>query len=99
MFRRKLRVILTIFGITIGVLALVVMGSMAEKINMLVSGGTKYYSDKVTVQAAGTSMFSSGALVSASSKRSRRCPAWPRSRPRSTLLLDPKAAPASACPP
>ncbi len=38
-FRRKLRVFLTIFGITIGVLALVVMGSMAEKINLLVSGG------------------------------------------------------------
>ena len=61
-FRRKLRVLLTIFGITIGVLALVVMGSMAEKINMLVSGGTKYYSDKVTVQAAGTSLFEDSPL-------------------------------------
>jgi putative ABC transport system permease protein len=61
-FRRKLRVMLTIFGITIGVLALVVMGSMAEKINMLVSGGTKYYSDKVTVQAEGSGMFSTGPL-------------------------------------
>lgn len=50
---------MTIFGITIGVLALVVMGSMAEKINLLVSGGTRYYSDKVTVSAAGSgSMFS-----------------------------------------
>jgi putative ABC transport system permease protein len=63
-FRRKLRVMLTIFGITIGVLALVVMGSMAEKINLLVSGGTKYYSDKVTVMAEGTSMFSSGGVLS-----------------------------------
>ena len=62
-FRRKLRVLLTIFGITIGVLALVVMGSMAEKINLLVSGGTKYYSDKVTVQAAGTALFSSSAAL------------------------------------
>ena len=61
-FRRKLRVFLTISGITIGVLALVVMGSMAEKINMLVSGGTKYFSDKVTVQAANTSLFSSSPL-------------------------------------
>jgi putative ABC transport system permease protein len=58
-FRRKLRVLLTIFGITIGVLALVVMGSMAEKINLLVSGGTRYYSDKVTVAADSSSgMFS-----------------------------------------
>jgi putative ABC transport system permease protein len=61
-FRRKLRVLLTIFGITIGVLALVVMGSMAEKINMLVSGGTEYYSDKVTVQAEGTSLFTDAPL-------------------------------------
>jgi len=49
MFRRKGRTILTIFGITIGIYAFTVMGSMAEKINLLVSGGSEYYSDKVTV--------------------------------------------------
>lgn len=49
MFRRKTRTLLTIFGITIGIFAFTVMGSMAEKINLLVNGGTKYYSDKVTV--------------------------------------------------
>ncbi|MFA5197502.1 MAG: ABC transporter permease [Patescibacteria group bacterium] len=49
MFRRKTRTILTISGITIGIFAFVVMGSMAEKINLLVSGGTKYYKDKVIV--------------------------------------------------
>ena len=63
-FRRKLRVTLTISGITIGVLALVVMGGMAEKIGLLVSGGTEYYSDKVTVLADGGSLFFSGALLS-----------------------------------
>ncbi len=62
-FRRKLRVFLTIAGIAIGVLALVVMGSMAEKINLLVSGGTRYYSDKVIVNAEGSGqMFSTGPL-------------------------------------
>ena len=62
-FRRKLRVLLTIFGITIGVLALVVMGSMAEKINLLVAGGTRYYSGKVTVAAASSaSVFSTQPL-------------------------------------
>jgi len=62
-FRRKLRVLLTIFGITIGVLALVVMGSMAEKINLLVAGGTRYYSGKVTVAAASfASVFSTQPL-------------------------------------
>jgi len=53
-FRRKLRAFLTIFGITIGVFALVVMGSMAEKINLLVDGGVRYYSDKVIVSDAST---------------------------------------------
>lgn len=52
-FRRKLRAFLTISGITIGVFALVVMGGMAEKINLLVEGGSRYYSDKVTVSDAG----------------------------------------------
>jgi putative ABC transport system permease protein len=65
-FRRKLRVLLTIFGITIGVLALVVMGSMAEKINLLVSGGIRYYSDKVTVSAEGTSSMFGTSLLSLS---------------------------------
>ena len=63
-FRRKLRVMLTIFGITIGVLALVVMGGMAEKMGLLVDGGTKYYSDKVVVGADGT--LYSGAPLSLS---------------------------------
>ncbi|MCL5736504.1 MAG: ABC transporter permease [Actinobacteria bacterium] len=55
-FRRRLRAFLTIFGITIGVFALVVMGSMAEKINLLIDGGTRYYSDKVIISDASTSM-------------------------------------------
>ncbi len=50
-FKRKLRAFLTIFGITIGVLALVVMGSIAEKLQLLVDGGTDYYVDKVIVSA------------------------------------------------
>ncbi len=49
-FRRKLRAFLTIFGITVGVLALVVMGAMAEKITLLVDGGIEYYGDKVVVE-------------------------------------------------
>lgn len=52
-FRRKLRAFLTIFGITIGVLALVVMGSIAEKLTLLVEGGTEYYADKVIVSGMG----------------------------------------------
>jgi putative ABC transport system permease protein len=48
-FRRKLRAFLTIFGIAIGVLSLVVMGAIAEKLTLLVDGGVTYYRGKVIV--------------------------------------------------
>jgi putative ABC transport system permease protein len=48
-FRRKLRAFLTIFGIAIGVFALVVMGSIAEKLTLLVDGGVEYYQGKVVI--------------------------------------------------
>jgi putative ABC transport system permease protein len=52
-FRRKLRAFLTIFGISIGVFSLVVMGALAEKLTLLVDGGMKYYAGKVVVQGTG----------------------------------------------
>ncbi|MBI2589109.1 ABC transporter permease [Candidatus Saccharibacteria bacterium] len=61
MFRRKTRTLLTIFGITIGIFAFTVMGSMAEKISLLVSGGTKYYGDKVIISGS-DSLFISAPL-------------------------------------
>jgi ABC-type antimicrobial peptide transport system permease subunit len=54
--RRKLRTTLTILGITIGIWALVVFGSMANKINALVAGGSTYYEGKVSVSDASGSM-------------------------------------------
>jgi putative ABC transport system permease protein len=50
--RRKLRTALTILGITIGIWALVVFSSMANKINALVEGGSEYYADKLIVSDA-----------------------------------------------
>src|SRR5512147_1739133 len=47
--RRKARTILTILGITIGIWALVVFGSMANKINALVEGGSTWFAGKVEV--------------------------------------------------
>lgn len=55
--RKKLRAGLTIFGIAIGIFAFVVMGSMAEKLNLLVSGGLDYYGSRIIVQE-GASLFS-----------------------------------------
>ncbi|HKT82876.1 MAG TPA: ABC transporter permease [Solirubrobacterales bacterium] len=47
--RRKLRSILTISGITIGILALTTMGSMAANFNALLDGGVKYYQSSIQV--------------------------------------------------
>jgi putative ABC transport system permease protein len=64
--RRKLRTTLTILGITIGIWALVVFGSMANKINALVAGGSQFYDGKVTVSAKGVGMgFGSPVAISA----------------------------------
>jgi putative ABC transport system permease protein len=60
--RRKLRSTLTITGIMIGIMALVVFGSMANKIDALVKGGSEYYKDKVTVSAKGGTMGLGGVL-------------------------------------
>jgi putative ABC transport system permease protein len=54
--RRKLRSGLTITGIAIGIMALVVFGSMANKMNALIGGGSKYYADKAVVSVG--SMYS-----------------------------------------
>ena len=60
--RRKLRSTLTITGILIGIMALVVFGSMANKIDSLVKGGSDYYKDKVVVSAKGGTMGVGGVL-------------------------------------
>ena len=54
--RRKVRTTLTILGITIGIWALVVFGSMANKINALVEGGSSYYADKLSLSDSSGSM-------------------------------------------
>ena len=51
--RRKLRTGLTITGITIGIWALVVFSSMANKVDSLVGGGSAYYAGKILVTVGG----------------------------------------------
>ena len=47
--RHKLRSILTISGILIGVLALTTMGALAENFNALIDGGVKYFGSNIQV--------------------------------------------------
>ncbi|MEX0616932.1 MAG: ABC transporter permease [Candidatus Woykebacteria bacterium] len=56
-FRKKLRAALTVFGIAIGIFAFVVMGSMSEKLNLLIEGGLDYYGSRIIVQES-ASLFS-----------------------------------------
>jgi ABC-type lipoprotein release transport system permease subunit len=58
--RRKIRTTLTIVGIRIGIWALVVMSSMANKISALVEGGSTYYRDKIIVSDATNPAFGFG---------------------------------------
>jgi len=60
MWRRKFRSFLTIFGIVIGIFAFTVMGSMALKLNKMISGGKKYITGQITVSPKGTSFETGG---------------------------------------
>ncbi|HEV3234382.1 MAG TPA: FtsX-like permease family protein [Candidatus Dormibacteraeota bacterium] len=60
LWRRKLRNILTISGIAIGILAFSTMGAMAEKNNKLVDGGVKYFSDHISVADSSSQGFAGG---------------------------------------
>jgi putative ABC transport system permease protein len=48
-WRRKLRSVLTISGIVIGVLALTTMGALAENFNALLDGGVTYFGSSIQV--------------------------------------------------
>jgi len=98
-FRRKARAFLTIFGITIGVLSLVVMGALAEKLNLLVDGGMEYYGDKVTVIDAGV-----GGVMGAPMSLSRvteveKVDGVKRASASLGMLLDPKQTNSVGVPP
>jgi len=90
-FRRKGRAFLTIFGITIGVFALVVMGAMAEKLNVMVDGGINYYGNKVTVTDAGAQGTFGGPLSLKKVSEIERVPGVAKASASLGMLLDNKS--------
>ncbi|HET6351515.1 MAG TPA: ABC transporter permease [Coriobacteriia bacterium] len=56
-FRRRGRSLLTISGIGVGVFALVVLGAVAESMNVLVTKDAGYYENRITVVEAKNSNF------------------------------------------
>src|SRR6266542_1863868 len=61
--RHKLRSLLTISGIVIGILALTTMGALANNFNALLEGGAKYYAGYVPVGDASSNGVTSGAVL------------------------------------
>ncbi len=88
--RRPLRTTLTILGITIGIWALVVFGSMANKIDALVSGGSDYYADKISLSDSSGSMggFSSAPMSLATADAVRAVDGVAAVRPAVMVLMD-----------
>lgn len=66
MFRRKLRTLLTILGIVIGIYAFTVMGAMSEKMNLMIEGGVRFVGGQIVVGAKGGSFgqMITGSLIS-----------------------------------
>lgn len=61
MWRRKLRTLLTITGIAVGIFAFTVMGSMALRFNKMIAGGKSFITGQITIIPKGTSFTSMGA--------------------------------------
>jgi putative ABC transport system permease protein len=62
--RRRLRTSLTVLGITIGIFVLVVLGAMAERVNVLVQGGEQFLKGRIAITEAGAHPFVSSGLIS-----------------------------------
>jgi putative ABC transport system permease protein len=88
--RRKVRTSRTVLGITIGIWALVVFGSMANKIGAMVEGGSTYYADKITLSDAAGSMggFSAAPMSLETAELVRAVPGVAAVAPGVMLLMD-----------
>ncbi len=88
--RRPVRTTLTILGIAIGIWALVVFGSMANKISALVEGGSNYYADVLTVSdsSGSTGGFASTPMSLATADQVRAVEGVDVVRPAVMMLMD-----------
>ena len=94
LIRRKLRTSLTIVGIAVGIWALVVMSSMANKIGALVEGGSTYFEGKIIVSDASNPAFGLGftPMPISVSDMIAEVPGVAVAVPQVQLLLDPDAS-------
>jgi putative ABC transport system permease protein len=99
--RRKVRTSLTVIGITIGIWALVVFGSMANKIDSLVSGGSDYYADKITLsdESGALGGFASAPMSLETAELVRQVPGVAAVSPSVMMLMDDQAGISMGVPP
>lgn len=91
MARRRSRTSLTVVGIVIGIFALAVMGSLAEKMNLMIDGGVKYYTGQLTIAPKGGEMSFGSALNSSIVEEMSKVPGVRRVSPYVALMLDEEA--------
>lgn len=60
LWRRKFRSLLTILGISIGIFAFTVMGSLALKFNRMIEGGKKYLTGQISISPKGSGYMAGG---------------------------------------
>ncbi len=90
--RRRLRTALTVSGITIGIWALVVFGSMADKISSIVAMGSDYYAGKIVVTDKSGGTFADGPMEIALVDAIAAIDGVAAAVPGVSTLLDPESA-------
>lgn len=91
--RHRLRTSLTVLGITIGIFALVVLGALAEKVNVLVQGGEEYLANRIAItdKGGGHPFFGGFGLVPVTfAQQVRQVPGVACVETSINLLLDPE---------
>ena len=89
LWRRKLRTILTVSGIVMGIFALTTMGSLAEHFNTLLDGGITYYGSSIQVADANSGGFGGGYMSMDSLYRIQQTPGVTAAGPVVSMLAKP----------
>jgi putative ABC transport system permease protein len=90
--RRRLRTVLTVTGITIGIWALVVFGSMANQISSIVAMGSDYYAGKIVVTDKSGGLSGDSPMAIGLADDIATIPGVAAAVPGVSTLLDPEAA-------
>ncbi|MGE5507680.1 MAG: ABC transporter permease [Chitinophagales bacterium] len=87
--RQKGRTFLTVAGIVIGIFALTVLGAMAEKFNLMIANGERYFTHQISVYAAqGGAVMGANFFPAAKADEIKRVRGVAEVAPELLLMLD-----------